>query len=160
MKTKLIANETLFTELGKFLTEGRTVELTVKGNSMNPFLMTGRDTIVLAQCSREQIVPGAFVLGKDSFGRWVAHRVTAVEGDVLTLNGDGNFIGSTEKMAVSDVAAIVVGYVRNGKRGTMDGRAWKSYSAFWRFAGKMRIGSWSLRRIILGVWRRLPFSWK
>lgn len=159
METKVISNDIMFAEVEKFIAEGRSVEIRVKGNSMNPFLASGRDSIVLSPCSREEIALGSFILGRDSYGRWVAHRVVKICPDHIVLNGDGNFPQALEKMAYSDVLGIVSGYVRKGRRGSTSGMGWKSYSAFWRFAGWLRVGNLSLRRIYLALWRRLNSSY-
>lgn len=159
METKVISNDVMFAEVGKLIAEGRSVEIRVKGNSMNPFMVSGRDTIVLSPFAEDDLVPGAFVLGRDSYGRWVAHRIVEVADTYVLMNGDGNFQTTVEKVAKADVLAIVTGYVRNGKRGSMDGFAWKAYSAYWKIAGALRVGSWSLRRVHLGIWRRLHPSY-
>ena len=44
---KLIPNEVLLPEVARLISEGHTVTLTVRGNSMNPFLVDRRDSIVL-----------------------------------------------------------------------------------------------------------------
>lgn len=159
METKVISNDVMFAEVKKFISEGSSVEIRVKGNSMNPFLASGRDTIVLSPVIMEDLVPGAFVLGRDSFGRWVAHRIVKVAEDYVILNGDGNFIKATERVEKSDILAQVTGFVRKGRRCSTDGFSWKAYSAYWKVAGALHIGSWSLRRVHLGIWRRLNSSY-
>ena len=43
---KIIPNEVLLPEVARLISEGHTVTLTVRGNSMNPFLVDRRDRIV------------------------------------------------------------------------------------------------------------------
>jgi len=158
METKVISNDIMFAEVARLISEGRSVEIRVKGNSMNPFLASGRDCIVLSPFIDKDLVPGAFVLGRDTYGRWVAHRLVSVASDHVIMNGDGNFITSTEKMMKTDVLAVVTEYVRDGKRGSTSGRRWKTYSFLWKLAGQIHVGKWSVRRVYLGFWRRLNRS--
>lgn len=153
------------------LAEGRSVELLCRGNSMNPAFRDGRDRLVLSPLpgasgsilSGETEVPaqaegtqglhrGDVVLARTAGGRWVIHRVVAL--NPLTLNGDGNFYGSRELVPEGGVAAVLTAFVRKGRRGSTGDLRWRIYSAFWRFAGWCGIGNSNLRRLLLAVWRR------
>ena len=46
-RKRIIPNEVLLPEVARLISEGHTVTLTVRGNSMNPFLVDRRDRIVL-----------------------------------------------------------------------------------------------------------------
>jgi len=155
METKVLDNDVIFPEISKMISEGRSVELRVKGNSMNPFFVSGRDSICLSPVRVEDLKPGMFILGRDSRRVWLAHRIVSVESDHVILNGDGNALDCFEQMPFDGIVAQVSAYVRKGRRGTMDGSAWKAYSTFWRMAGWARIGKWSVRRLVLAAWRRL-----
>ena len=45
---KSIPNEILLPEVARLIKEGHTVTITVRGNSMNPFLVDRRDRVTLA----------------------------------------------------------------------------------------------------------------
>lgn len=147
--TRVIPNDVMMREIAVHIGEGRSVELLCRGNSMNPFLCDRKDSVILSPVT-EDIRIGDVVLAKVRGGHFVLHRVCRLE--PLTLNGDGNFSGSVEY--VETVLAVMSGYVHKGKRGTVQDREWRRYSAFWALATKLKIGNWSLRRIVLGFWRR------
>ena len=46
-RKRIIPNEVLLPEVARLISEGHTVTLTVRGNSMNPFLVDRRDRIIL-----------------------------------------------------------------------------------------------------------------
>lgn len=87
-----------------------TATIWVKGYSMRPFLEHMRDKVQLAFPSRPLRV-GDAVLAEIGPGHYVLHRIIQVEGDRLTLMGDGNVRG-TERCRVQDVAGIVTHYIR------------------------------------------------
>lgn len=154
MDTLTISNELMMAEIRKAIAEGKYVQLRCKGNSMNPFLVSGRDSLLLYPFTDEDIVPGAVILGKDVSGRYLVHRIVGVKDDYVILNGDGNFQRSYEKVMKSEILAAVKAVVRKDKQVSFDSRKWRLYSAFWRFAAKLRIGNISLRRVCLSIWRR------
>ncbi len=93
-----------FNLVESFLKEGKEVRITPKGDSMRPFIIGGRDSVVLTSLSRSPEV-GDIVLAMVK-GRYIMHRVIMVEGSRLTLMGDGNVKG-TERCVVDDVKGIV-----------------------------------------------------
>lgn len=93
-----------FNLVESFLKEGKEVRITPKGDSMRPFIIGGRDSVVLTSLTRSPEV-GDIVLAMVK-GRYIIHRVIMVEGSRLTLMGDGNVKG-TERCVVDDVKGIV-----------------------------------------------------
>lgn len=156
---RVVPNEEIMRDIKQLIGEGTSVEIRCKGNSMNPFFVSGRDTLVLSPFKPSELVPGCVVLGRDSRGIYLVHRVVAVGDGVLTLNGDGNPPCSVEKMREDEVIAILSAYVRKGKRGCTKDAPWRRYSSLWAAATKLHIGNWSLRRVYLGIWRRLHPDW-
>ncbi len=148
-KTLVIPNNLMMKEIALQISEGRSVELLCRGNSMNPFLCDRRDTLVLSP-QKGELKCGDVVLARIRDGRFVVHRVVALE--PLTLNGDGNLCSSVEYGVA--VLAVLSGYVRKGVRGSVEDPKWRRYTSFWKAASRLRVGKWSLRRIFLGIWRR------
>lgn len=138
------------------LASGKSVEILCRGNSMNPFLVDRRDSIVLSACTYQELRMGDVVLGLTDSGHWVIHRVVSLK--PLLLNGDGNSQSSREYIPENQVYARMVACVRKGRRVEADSAGWRSWSAFWKFCGKVSVGSWSLRRVLLGLWRRTHIS--
>lgn len=89
--------------------EGHTATISVKGYSMRPFLEHERDRVILAPPTELNI--GDAVLAEIAPGHYVLHRIIQLEGDQVTLMGDGNVQG-TESCRRQDVAGIVTHYLR------------------------------------------------
>lgn len=144
---KLIPNEVLLPEVARLISEGHTVTLTVRGNSMNPFLVDRRDSIVLGSFAEADLQPGIAVLARESTGRIVFHRIISRRGSVLTLQGDGN-LRATEQADTADVMGIMLSAIRKGKEYPCSGRTWQRYSYWW-----MKLTP--VRRWLLAVFRRI-----
>lgn len=105
-----IPNAILLGMVRDAIRDGHTATIWVKGFSMRPFLEHMRDKVILAPVARPLAV-GDAVLAEITPGQFVLHRIIEVDGEHLTLMGDGNLRG-TEHCLVKDVAGIVTDYVR------------------------------------------------
>ena len=91
------------------MAEGHTATISVKGYSMRPFLEHERDRVMLD--APKDLKVGDAVLAEISKDHYVLHRIIDIDGDRVTLMGDGNISG-TESCRVSDVAGVVTQYLR------------------------------------------------
>ena len=140
------ANATFLPEIVQLLNEGHSVTLSLKGFSMRPFLEHDRDKALLIKPS--VIAVGDPVLCEIAPKYFVLHRIIAINGDAITLLGDGNIL--TECCKRENVVGAVIGFYRKG-RGELDrtdGMKWRLYSAVW-----MRLRP--VRRDLLGIYRRI-----
>ena len=85
---KSFGNRELFSVVRDNLLEGRSVRVTVEGQSMLPFFRSG-STIVLRPITAEDLRPLNVVLA-DTHRGFVVHRIIAIDGERVTLLGDGN----------------------------------------------------------------------
>ena len=108
----LLANEPFFTEVAYMLSQGRCVTIRAKGDSMFPFIVGGRDRVVLAKSN--DIGVGDIVLARLPGGRYVLHRVYRVEGDGFVLMGDGN-LQATERCRKEHVQGKAVRIIRDDR---------------------------------------------
>ena len=93
-----------FSQVPQLLEEGKVVIIKrPKGVSMLPFIRGGIDSVKLRKV--EGLKVGNIVLALFN-GRPVVHRVIAIEGNKVTLMGDGNLQG-TEQGDISGVLGIV-----------------------------------------------------
>lgn len=145
-----LSNEHFLKEVRKMLDEGREVTLRIRGVSMRPFLEDERDLIVLIQTG--QVKVGDPVLAEIASGRYVFHRIIRIEGNSVTLRGDGNVYG-TEQCSMDDIVASTKALVRKGRYHTLKDRRWRWYSALWP-------GNPFARRVLLAIHRRLPAKWR
>ena len=139
MDKKIVANEVLLEEAATLMNEGREVCFTPLGSSMLPFIRGGKDSVRLKKMPSVEV--GDIVLVRLAGPSYILHRVIGIDGDRLTLMGDGNISG-TEACTEGDVLGTVTAIVR-GKRNRKPGKG-----RLWRFLKP-------LRRYILGIYRRL-----
>lgn len=144
---KNLPNDLLIPEVAEFIRQGRTVTLTARGNSMNPFIVDRRDRVVLSPCTDAQLQPGAVVLALTSDRRYVLHRIVRRQGDELTLLGDGN-LRQTERTDTGRVIGLLTAVIRKGRTYPTDGAAWLRYSRWWRRLTPVR-------RWLLAIYRRI-----
>ena len=139
-------NAKFLPEVVKMLNEGHTVTLRLKGYSMRPFLEDGRDKALLTRVENPKV--GDPVLAEIYPGHFVLHRIIAMEGDRVTLRGDGNL--ANEYCRRENIVGAVVGFYRKGrtKLDRTDGRKWRAYSYVW-----MRL--YPIRRYLLAFYRRV-----
>lgn len=82
----------LYMEKARLLLQaGDRVPLPVQGNSMAPFLVSGRDLVWLEKPGRPPRV-GDILLYRRESGRYILHRVCAVREGTLTMIGDAHSI--------------------------------------------------------------------
>lgn len=143
VRRKVFPNSLILTQVRQLIEEGHTATITVKGFSMRPFLENCRDKVTLAPCGDLKV--GDAVLAEISRGRFVLHRIIRIEGDGLTLMGDGNLRG-TEQCRRQDVAGIVVSYIRCGRTIPASSRRLRFGIRVWR-------ALLPIRRYLLFVYR-------
>lgn len=134
-------------EIRTLVSEGKTVTLTVKGNSMNPFIVHLRDRMTVGPWKDEDIRKGTVALVKDTRGSYVIHRIIKRDKDRVVLLGDGN-IGFTETATLDNVIGIMHNIDRKGRIWTPQSTLWRLYSWFWMTLTP-------LRRYPLALWRKL-----
>ena len=108
----------IMAEAIRLVQSGVCVTFPVNGRSMLPFVEGGRESVVLAKPQKVKV--GDVVLAFVEGSRYVVHRVIALEGESVTLMGDGNLTG-VEHCTLNDVKAIATHVVgANGRRRSMD----------------------------------------
>lgn len=136
---KVIGDDNYFALVDELLKEGREVVITPKGNSMLPFIRNGKDEVALVRLSRPAEV-GDILLVRIG-PKFIMHRVFAVEGDAITLMGDGNVYGK-EHCTAADVIGLVT-QIRRGGKVIVPGKG-----RFWRMLRP-------IRRYILAIYKRV-----
>ena len=134
-------------EIRELISKGNTVTIRAKGNSMNPFIEHMRDEITLGPWKDEDIRKGCVALVKDNKGNYLVHRIIRREKETVTLIGDGN-VGLYETAETDNIIGIMYSVTRKGKVWSTDSKVWKLYSWLWMFL-------LPVRRLPLGLWRRL-----
>ena len=99
-----ISNRELFSIVRDTLLEGKTVRVSVKGESMLPFFRSG-STITLRPIGDGDIRKYNVVMA-DAGHAFVVHRIIEVGDEFITLLGDGNYNG-TERVTLNQIYGIV-----------------------------------------------------
>ena len=147
IRTKTIDKGPMSEEIKALISEGRSVTITVRGNSMNPLIVDRRDRMTVGPWKDSDLQRGCVAFVRDSRGEYLIHRIIQRKGDILTLLGDGN-VNMTETADVNDVIGIMHSIERKGRTITSDSLLWKAYSWIWMFLEPVR-------RWPLGLWRKL-----
>lgn len=129
-KGKQIENDKWFPFILDYFNQGaKTITINLKGISMRPFLESDRDRALLAPIGEVKV--GDPVLAENYPGHFVLHRIVKLDGDDVTLMGDGNLV--CEYCKIKDLRASVIGFYRKGRTelDRTDGMKWKVYSWIW-----------------------------
>ena len=146
----------IINEAIRLVEAGVSVTLPVNGRSMLPFIIGGRESVILQQPPKQgetrqgapQMKLGDVVLAWVEGNRSVVHRIIRIDGDRVTLMGDGNLVG-TEHCRLSDIKAIATHVVGS------DEQPHDLYTSR-RMLG-VRLWWWLLpiRRYLLAIYKRL-----
>jgi len=140
-----LPNDVFLGLVSEKLAEGHTAVIWVKGYSMRPFIEFGRDKVKLAPVIACHV--GDAVLAEIAKGHYVLHRIIKVEGERLTLQGDGNVRG-IEHCLTADVRGVVTEYIRPNRTLSADDVCLKRKIRLWR---KLR----PIRRYLLFIYKAL-----
>ena len=146
----------IINEAIRLVEAGVSVTLPVNGRSMLPFIIGGRESVILQQPPKQgetrqdapQLKLGDVVLAWVEGSCYVVHRIIRIDGDRVTLMGDGNLVG-TEHCRLSDIKAIATHVVGS------DEQPHDLYTSR-RMLG-VRLWWWLLpiRRYLLAIYKRL-----
>ena len=139
-----MANAAFIPEVINMVNEGHTVTIPLRGYSMRPFLEDRRDKAVLVAAS--QLCKGDVVLAEIGHGHYVLHRIIKIDGNTITLRGDGNI--KEEKCVRENIKAQAIGFYRKNNKtmNSTNSLKWKLYSAAWS-----RL--YPIRRYLLFIYR-------
>ena len=133
-------------EAVRLVREGVNVTLPVKGLSMLPFIIGGKESVILHRPVLIDV--GDVVLAWVDGNRYVVHRIIKLDYDRVTLMGDGN-VAVTEHCRLNDIKARVT-HVVDAKD-----RTHYLYNR-WRMLGA-KVWYWlrPIRRYLLAIYRRV-----
>jgi len=143
---KTMYGDMLIHESIALLQEGRRVVLAVKGISMHPFILGGKESVELVK-PQSTLKVGDVVLAWVNGTHYVIHRIIGIEGSRVRLMGDGNSSG-VEQCGVDEVAAVAEYVIApNGKRRYLYSGKRLRFARLWN---KLL----PVRRWILAIYRR------
>ena len=143
-----LSNELFFAEVEQLISQGESVTITIKGNSMRPWLQNSKHKVIVRPLADSILQCGDIALFRYK-GKHILHRVVKIENDKITFSGDGN-IGIKEQASKDDVIALVESIITSsGRVIECNSNEWKTKSKLWLALPQFA------RRIILGILRRL-----
>lgn len=141
-----MTDEIIIQEAIRLVEDGMSVTFPVKGNSMLPFIIGDKESVILQKPSQPQV--GDVVLAWVEGCRYVVHRIIRIDGSQVVLMGDGNPAG-VEHCTIGDVKAKATHVVG------VDGRQHDLYSKPRMLGVRIWRVLLPVRRYILGVYRRV-----
>lgn len=143
-----LSNELFFAEVEQLISQGENVTITIKGNSMRPWLQNSKHKVIVKPLADSILQCGDIALFRYK-GKHILHRVVKIENGKITFSGDGN-IGIKEQASKDDVIALVESIITpSGRVIECNSNEWKTKSKLWLALPQFA------RRIILGILRRL-----
>ena len=130
----------------RLVQKGVTVTFPVTGQSMLPFIIGGKESVILHAPGLTAV--GDVVVARVDGNRYVVHRIINIDGDRVTLMGDGNVKG-TEHCLLKDVKARVTHVV------SADNKKRDLYSRWRVRAAKLWYWLRPIRRYLLAIYKRL-----
>lgn len=125
----VLSNDSFFIEVVSILSKGGTVTIPVKGSSMLPFIVGGRDKVVLEK--KQNVRRGDIVLALINEKDYVLHRVYDIQGNILILMGDGN-CSVYERCLFNSVCGTVNIIVRDGKNVYVNRKSERLKAKIWK----------------------------
>lgn len=141
MSELVVSGKNLFPVIEEMLREGKSVRFPVSGNSMHPFIIHNRDSVLLVPSSGRQLKKGDIILFCRSEESYILHRITKVKKGGYITTGDGNLYrdGFVPEEAVRAKAELI--YRKNL---VIDCRRW-----YWKFIFRLWMMAFPIRRRLL-----------
>ncbi|MBO7280916.1 MAG: S24/S26 family peptidase [Bacteroidaceae bacterium] len=142
-----VENDIFLSKIRDMLRSGnhKSVTFVVRGNSMNPFLVCGRDKVILVPPQKPTV--GQVVLAEFKPKVYALHRIIKIEGNKITMRGDGNLLSQKEIFEESNIVGTAEGFIRKGEKIDTDSTKWRIYSTVWHWLRP-------IRRLLLSFYRR------
>lgn len=124
-------NQEYFQFLRELLAEGRSVSLLVSGNSMSPFLIHHRDSVLLSPITAPP-KKGDILLYQRENGSYILHRLQRVQ------DNQYYFVGDAQReiegpLLPSQCIGVVTKVERKGKPLTSKSLLWKFFAKPWLY---------------------------
>ena len=128
IKKQAVPMEELFKVIRLQLENGGRARLTVTGSSMMPLFRNRRDTVELIPVSRKQ-ERGQIILYRRESGQFVLHRIVKLTDTGYICCGDNE--ANPEPVNHGQLLAVVDGYTRKGKKGSLNSFGYRFYVFLW-----------------------------
>ncbi len=151
-----VNNGDLLGETIDLLREGRLVTIPIKGSSMAPFIVEGKDTVVLEgieagtpEGEKRKLAKAGDIVLFNTGGKYYLHRILRLDHGIAEIQGDG-ILRSKERCSTDRIFGRVRTVVKKG------GKLVDVSATSYRVKVHIWLSLHPFRRILLGIWRRLP----
>ncbi len=133
-----MTDEQIIQEAVRLVADGVSVTFPVKGRSMLPFIVGGRDSVIMQKPERLRV--GMVVLALVASDTYVVHRIIRMEpdGGRVTLMGDGNIRGTESCMPVHILAHATHVVRPDGRRRSLDSFVHRAIAHVWYMLRPLR----------------------
>lgn len=141
-----LSADQLFTLTEECVKNGQSVRVTVKGNSMSPFLRSEVDSVELAAADFDTLSQGDIVLIRRATGEYILHRVFKKNNNYFSILGDAQTIpeGPIYK---EQLLAKVISIWRGDVSISCSSFVWQTVGILWINALTLRKIFWRFRKI-------------
>ena len=152
----IVGNDAFFETVISLVREGKTVTIPVKGDSMQPFIEGGVDSVVLegveegspAGMVRKPVNVGDIVLFRTD-SQFIVHRILRIGGDgVAEIQGDG-ILQTVDRCPSERIFARVITILKKGRRPI------PVQSTSYRIQVHLWLLLKPFRRPLLAIWKRV-----
>ncbi len=126
-----VDTQTFLGAIKDMVREGHDVPVTITGGSMTPFLVHGRDRVILSKISRP-LKTGDMVLYQRKSGQYVMHRIRYIKKQRTEYYMIGDAQTVTEgPLKEEQIVAVVIAVCRKGKWLKPGDFWWEFFSRIW-----------------------------
>ena len=134
-------------EIAQLLREGDSVRVRIDGESMHPFIIGGKDEVMLIPYDKKYPLKLWSCAFYNWRGHYMIHRFVGVQDGKYCMMGDGNLV-QMERIEESEILGILqTVYHADGSTQDCLGKKWLCQGRYWF---KLR----KLRRFLLPLYRR------
>ena len=119
--------EELYPLMAEVIENGGTFRFYPRGQSMEPMLVQGRDSVELGKA--EDIKIGDVVFYRRTNGQFVLHRIVAMHNGLYTMSGDNHGTWMEHGIAPRQILFKLVGFYIGEEYHSVEEEEYKKYSA-------------------------------
>ena len=124
-------------DIEKLLEEQNIVCTKVRGYSIYPFLLPGRDEVYVEKAKIEELKRGDVVLYRREHGILVLHRIWKRKGMAFYLVGD-NQSEVEGPLDAQQMKGKMIAFTKNGKKSSVENISYRMISRIWLFLRPFR----------------------
>jgi len=141
-------------DVEKLLLEGKTVMIPLNGLSMYPFLIGGRDRVILSPLKEgEKLRRGDVLLYRRKGSILILHRLVKLKDGGLYFTGD-NQVEIEGPLDREQVRGKMTGFERKGREHSVNFFPYRFCTGLWRLALPLRPLAWGFLRGVRKVFRK------